>query len=130
MNTMNSEKTTFIRATLNNALENIKQTGIPINRLSQVKTTYSNGAINYDIGSVKEEIQLYVIASNPGIALDDNEIQKKQDILVQYAKMIALCLAYLPLYGKGSKQEQLFANEWRRLEREITLQELKQMQAY
>jgi hypothetical protein len=127
---MNKEKTTFIRATLNNSLENLKQTGIPINRLSQVKIIYSNGAINYDIGSVKEEIQLYVINSNPGIALDDNKIQKKQDILVQDAKMIALCLAYLPLYGKGSKQEQLFANEWRRLEREITLQELKQMQAY
>ena len=124
---MNKEKTTFIRATLNNSLENLKQSGVPINTLSKVKVAYTNGAIDYDMGSVKEEIMVYVIANNPDIARDDDEIQKKQDILVRDAKMVALCLAYLPLYDKGSKQEQLFANEWRRLEREITLQELKHM---
>ncbi len=125
---MDEERTTFIRTTLNNSLENLKQIGIPINTLSKIKLIPSNGKIEYDIGSVKQEILLYVIANNTAIANNDAALEKKLEPLVRDAKMVALCIAYLPLFDKGTDQEQLYASEWRRLERAITIDELNKMQ--
>ncbi len=125
---MDEERTTFIRTTLNNSLENLKQIGIPINTLSKIKLIPSNGKIEYDIGSVKQEILLYVIANNTAIANNDATLEKKLEPLVRDAKMVALCIAYLPLFDKGTDQEQLYASEWRRLERAITIDELNKMQ--
>ncbi|NNE39046.1 MAG: hypothetical protein HKN08_12130 [Gammaproteobacteria bacterium] len=127
---MDEEKTTFIRTTLNNSLENLKQIGIPINTLSKVKLVFSNNQIDYHTGSLNEELLVYAITNNTNIANDDDAIQKKLDILVRDAKMVALCLAYLSHFDKGTDKERLLANEWRRMEREITLHELNEMQTY
>ena len=126
---MDEEKTTFIRTTLNNSLENLKQIGIPINALSKIKLVISNNKINYDIGSLKEEILVYAINYYSDIANDDNAMETRLEILIRDAKMVALCLAYLPHFDKGTNEQRIYATEWRRMEREITLQALNEMEA-
>jgi hypothetical protein len=126
---MDKDKTTFIRATLKNAIYHLEANAIPMNTISRIKVEVANDALNYNLGNVENEIFLLELDKKTKINLDNDEIHTGKNNLIRYAKMVVICLSYLPHYSKSTQAERLYAKEWRRLEREITIFELNEMQA-
>lgn len=118
------DETGYIHTWMESSLNFLKKNQVPEVLNYRISAEIMENHIIYDVGVADDAIFKLELKALENSGKSNKNFQYRDSLWLRHAKMFTVCEKYLDCFGDNSPDERLFADEWRKLERELVLDEI------